>query len=170
MPTKKGAGGRQQNYNPNTGRYEKVDYAKLYYTPPTRKEKAERLRKLKREHLFSRAKHSKDEYLFEVFCEIENTLPYHVEFVNEKKFDPFINDIREFDIITKKCIIEIKGKNAKKSLKQFLQQKRYAEYKHKQHIVFSPQIPTMAKIEYEKHGIRIVKDYKSLINTIKEFE
>ena len=170
MPTKKGAGGRQQNYNPKSGRYEKVDYSNLYDTPPPRKATAKKRKEAKREELFNRAKNSKDKYVFEVFCEIEKDLPYHVQFVNETKFDPFINDIREFDIITQKCIIEVKSKNAKKSLKQFLQQKRFAEYKNKQHIVFAPTIPTMTKIDYEKHGVKIVKDYKSLINVIKEFE
>ena len=41
MPTKKGAGGRQQNYDSRTGRFAKTDYAKLYPpSEPTRKEKA----------------------------------------------------------------------------------------------------------------------------------
>jgi hypothetical protein len=125
---------------------------------------------LKQKELFNRARNSKDKYIFEVFCEIERVLPYHVQFVNENKFDPFINNVREFDIITKKCIIEVKGDKVKRCLKQFLQQKKYAEYKNKQHIVFAPTIPTMTKIDYEKHGIKIVKDYKSLVNTIKEYE
>ncbi len=89
----------------------------------------------------------------------------------KQKIDPFINDIREFDIITQKCIIEVKsGSNGRKMENQFKSQKRYAEYKNKQHIVFAPIIPIMAKIDYEKHGIKIVKDYKSLINKIKEYE
>jgi len=169
MPTKKGAGGRQQNYDSH-GRYAKTDYAKLYYTPPSRKQKAQKRRDAKQEELFNRAKNSKDKYVFEVFCEIETALPYHVQFVNENKFDPFINNSRELDIITKKCIIEVKSNKVKRCLNQFLQQKRYAEYKNKHHIVFAPTIPTMAKIDYEKHGVKIVKDYKSLINAIKEYE
>ena len=170
MPTKKGAGGRQQNYNARTGRYEKIDYAKLYYRPPTRKEKTQKRRESKQEELFSRAKNSKDELVFEVFCEIEKALPFHVQLVNDKKFDPFINDNREFDIITNKCIIEVKSKCASKSLKQFLHQTRYAKSINKQHIVFAPNIRTMTRLDYEKHGITIVKDYASLINTIKEYE
>jgi hypothetical protein len=51
-----------------------------------------------------------------------------------------------------------------------LAQKRYAEYKNKQHIVFSPNIPTMTKLSYEKYGIKIVKDFSTLIKTIKEHE
>ena len=62
------------------------------------------------------------------------------------------------------------NKQVKRCLNQFLQQKKYAECKNKQHIVFAPTIPTMTKIDYEKHGIKIVKDYKSLVNTIKEYE
>lgn len=170
MPTKKGAGGRQQNYDPRTGRFKKTSYLTIEKYKQSRREKRQQRKELKQEELFNRAKNSKDRYVFEVFCEIENALPYHVEFVNETKFDPFINNTRELDIITKKCIIEVKGEKAKKCLNQFLQQQRYAKYKNKQHIVFAPTIPTMAKIDYEKHGVLIVKDYKSLINTIKEYE
>lgn len=170
MPTKKGAGGREQNYNARTGKYEKIDYATLYYTPQTKREKAQRKRNLKQEELFNRALKSRDKYLLETFCEIEKALPYHVQYVNELKFDPFIKDNRELDIITKKCIIEVKDKQVKRCLKQFLAQKRYAEYKNKQHIVFSPNIPTMTKLSYEKYGIKIVKDFSTLIKTIKEHE
>lgn len=137
---------------------------------PSRKERAQHRRELKQEELFNRALKSKDPYLFEVFCEIEMALPYHVQCVNENKFDPFIDRPREFDIITKKCIIEVKSKHAKKCLNQFLQQKRYAESKNKKHIVFAPTMPTMTKIDYERHGVIIVRDYKSLINMIKEYE
>ena len=171
MPTKKGAGGRQQNYNARTGRYEKIDYANLYYKPPSKKEKDEKRRELKQEELFNRAKNSRDELVFEVFCEIEKALPYHVQFVNEKKFDPFINDNREFDIITTKCIIEVKsGTNGRKLVKQFSGQKRYAEYKNRKHIVFAPNLPTMAIINFKKLGFNIVADVKSLIKTLKEYE
>jgi hypothetical protein len=171
MPMKKGAGGRQQNYNAHTGRYEKIDYAKLYYTPPSRKEKAERRRNLKRDELYNRAVKSKDPYLLEVFCEIENALPYHVQFVNEQKFDSFINDNRELDIITKKCIIEVKsGENGRKMEKQFFAQKRYAESKNKQHIIFAPNLPTMARINFEKKGFTITNDLKKLTHFIKEYE
>ncbi|MBO5286254.1 MAG: hypothetical protein J6B16_05090 [Clostridia bacterium] len=170
MPTKKGAGGRQQNYD-SRGRYTKTDYAKLYYTPPSRKEKTQKRKDSKREELFNRARNSKDKYLFEVFCEIEKALPYHVQFVNETKFDPFINDIREFDIITQKCIIEVKsGSNGRKMENQFKSQKRYAEYKNKQHIVFAPNLPIMTIINFKRKGFNITNDIKMIINTIKENE
>jgi hypothetical protein len=85
-------------------------------------------------------------------------------------FTPFINDNRELDIITKKCIIEVKSGKTKKCLQQFLDQKRYAEYRNKQHIVFAPDIHTMTKVDYEKHSVKIVKDFSALIKTIKEYE
>ncbi len=170
MPTKKGAGGRQQNYNPHTGKYAKTDYS-ILVSQPTRKEKAQKREKLRREALYNRAKNSKDKYIFDVYREIDRALPGTVIAVNAEKFDPFINNIREFDIITKKCIIEVKsGTNFSKKLKQFLSQKKYANSKNKAYIVYSPHMQTMSKITYEKSGINIIKDCKSLINTIKEYE
>ena len=69
MPTKKGAGGRQQNYDPHTGRFTKADYAKLYPPrEPTRKEKARKKEEQRREVLYNRAKNSRDPWLFEVFA------------------------------------------------------------------------------------------------------
>jgi hypothetical protein len=57
MPTKKGAGGRQQNYDPRTGRFAKTDYTKLYLPKePTRKEKARKREEERRQNLFNRAK------------------------------------------------------------------------------------------------------------------
>ena len=169
MPTKKGAGGRQQNYDPRTGRFAKTNFFAIETNKPSRKEKARKIREIKQEQLFNRARNSRDKYVFEVFCEIERALPYHVEFVNEKKFDPFINDIREFDIITKKCIIEVKGgSNGRNMENQFLQQKRYAQYKNKQHIVFAPNLPVVAIMNFKKKGFNITNDIKMLINHIKE--
>ena len=172
MPTKKGAGGRQQNYNPRTGRYVKTDYLSLFTKPQlSKKEKARQREKERREFLFNRAKNSRDEYLFDVYCEIEKAFPGTVLHVNEKRFDPFINSPREFDIITKKCIIEVKsGQRGRKLLKQFLSQKKCAEKYNKTHIVIAPQMPTMAIFNFKQHGIKIVKDHLSLINLMKEYE
>jgi hypothetical protein len=86
------------------------------------------------------------------------------------KKDPFVKKRRELDIITKRCIIEVKSGKKPKGLKQFLAQKRYAEALGKKHIVFAPNILTMAKISHEKNGIFIVKDFKTLIDNIKESE
>jgi hypothetical protein len=78
--------------------------------------------------------------------------------------------LREFDIITKKCIIEVKSGKKPKGLVQFLGQKRYAESRNKRHIVFAPNISIPAKKSHEQSGITIVKDYKLLIETVKEHE
>ena len=169
MPTKKGAGGRQQNYDPHTGRFAKTNFFVLPPFQPTRKEKARKKEELRRKNLYDRAKNSKDALVFETFCAIEQELPGSVQFVNESRFDPILNNNREFDIITKKCIIEVKS-GASASLKQFRAQQRFAKSKNKSHIVFAPNMPTMAKIAHEQNGIRITRDYSSLINAIKEHE
>ena len=171
MPTKKGAGGRQQNYDPHTGRFAKTDYEKLYPPrQPTRKEQARKREEERRRNLFNRAKNSIDPLLFEVFCEIERNLPGAVQLVNERIFDPFMNKTREFDIITNKCIIEVKSSGKPNGLTQFLGQKTYAESKNKKHIVFAPNIFTAARRSHERSGITIIKDYKMLIEAIKEHE
>lgn len=172
MPTKKGAGGRQQNYDPHTGRFAKTDYAKLYPPrEPTRKEKARKREAMRREILFNRAKNSRDPLVFDVFCEIESELPGSVQFVNEEKFDSALGRPRELDIITKKCIIEVKsGPKPSHALKQFLGQKRYAESRGKIHIVYAPEMPTMAKNEHRKSGIIITGNLQKLIKIIKEHE
>lgn len=172
MPTKIGAGGRQQNYDPHTGRFAKTDYAKLFpLREPTRKEKARKREEQRREALFNRARNSRDPLVFEVFCEIESNLPGAVQFVNEYRFDPFLGTERELDIITKKCIIEVKsGKKPKKALKQFLGQQQFAESIQKKHIVFSPTMPLMAKNEHRKSGITITGHMEHLIKFIKENE
>ena len=40
----------------------------------------------------------------------QNALPYHVQFVNEQKFDSFINNNRGLDILAKRCIIEVNNR------------------------------------------------------------
>ena len=127
MPTKKGAGGRQQNYDPHTGRFAKTDYAKLCYTPPSRREKAKKREAARREVLYNRANNSNDDYLFEVYTHIEQELPGSVQFINEKFYDTLSMKKRELDIVTRKCIIEVKGKKVRSCLSQFLEQKRFAE-------------------------------------------
>ena len=172
MPTKKGAGGRQQNYSSRTGRYIKTDYAKLYpLRELTRREKARRKEDNRREAIFNRARNSKDPLLFDVYFAIETEFPGSVQFVNIEIIDPIIGRPRELDIITKKCIIEVKsGPKPKGALRQFLGQKQFATSKNKQHIVFAPNMPTMAKIQHQNNGITITSNIRELINLIKEYE
>ena len=94
-----------------------------------------------------------------------------MQFVNEEKFDSALGRARELDIITRKCIIEVKsGPKPSRALKQFLGQKRYAENRGKNHIVFAPEMPTMAKNEHRKSGIIITGNLQKLIKLIKEYE
>lgn len=166
MPVKRGAGGKLQNYDSH-GRYAKTNYSFLYEVKPSRKEKARRKEEARREALYHRAKNSKDPYLLEVFLAIEKEMPGEVTGVNEIRFDPNIGHPREFDILTKKCIIEVKGK-AKGSLSQLRAQQKYAEEHRKKHIVFSPDIPYGREKEYIKNGINIVKDFCVLLQIMRE--
>ena len=94
-----------------------------------------------------------------------------MQIVNEEKMDPFLGRPRELDIVTKKCIIEVKsGPKPSRALKQFLGQKKYANSKGKNHIVFAPEMPTMAKNEHRKSGIAITGNLQRLITLIKEYE
>ena len=77
---------------------------------------------------------------------------------------------REFDIITKKCIIEVKSGAKPKGLTQFLAQKRFAESRNKKHIVFAPNMLNAAKRTHERSGIVILKDSKLLIDMIKRYD
>lgn len=62
------------------------------------------------------------------------------------------------------------GSNGRKMEQQFKSQKRYAEYKNKQHIVFAPNLPVIAIMNFNKKGINITNDIKMLIKHIKENE
>ena len=171
MPTKKGAGGRQQNYDPHTGRFAKTNFFVLPPIQPTRKEKAQKRERERRKLLYNRARNSRDPLIFEVFCAIEKELPGAVQFVNEEKNDPFLGKPRELDIVTKKCIIEVKsGPKPRGALRQFLGQKQFAEFENKHHIVFAPKMPTMAKNQHRKVGITITSKLEKLIDLIREHE
>ena len=97
-------------------------------------------------------------------------MPGSVQHANEKVYDSNIKRTREFDIITKKCIIEIKSKSVARCLRQFLLQKNYADNNKKHHVVFAPDILFNTKSAYEKCGVKIVKTTTELINFIKENE
>ena len=93
-----------------------------------------------------------------------------MQFVNEKVIDPFLGRKREFDIMAKKCIIEVKSGEASRRLKQLQGQKKYAESRNKCHILYAPDIRLATKKDYEKNGIMIKTTTKELIQQIKENE
>jgi hypothetical protein len=89
--------------------------------------------------------------VFDVFCAIESELPGSVQFVNEEKFDPGLGRSRELDIITKKCIIEVKsGSKPRGALKQFLGQKQYAESRGKNILFLHPKCRQWRKMSIGK--------------------
>ena len=169
MATKIGAGGRQQNYDPHTGRYTSTTFCR---PPEIVEEEKKRLNeRLRREELFNRAQNSRDPLVFETFRAIESALPGHVQAVNIKEREPDTKKLREFDIITKKCIIEVKSKHhLKKAKRQFKAQKIYAEKKHKYHLVYAPNVAQKTVLDFSQAGYRILKTHTDLINAIKEYE
>lgn len=169
MPTKKGAGGRQQNYD-SRGRYSKTYYFTFETPKISKREKARRKEEKRRSELYERASVSKDKYLFDVYLALEKNFPGIVLGVNVFKYDENIKKIREFDIIAKKYIIEIKGESVKKCTKQFLSQKKYCEVHKKDYLVFSPNINGMRKYAYFKMGIKIFCTINEMISFIKEMK
>ncbi len=167
MPVKRGAGGKLQNYDSH-GRYAKTNYSFLYEVKPSRKEKARRKEDARREALYHRAKNSKDPYLLEVFLAIEKEMPGEVVSVNAIKEDCNNHQKREFDIITKKCIIEVKGGTAKNKTKQYFAQKRFAEEHRKDYIIIAPNMAYGTKKFLQNEGFHIVANTTDLIQEMKK--
>lgn len=166
MRTKKGAGGRQQNYDSH-GRYAKT----VYQAPPlSRREKSEIRRKNVIEKFCIAADKKRDPLVKQVLLKIEEAIPYAVQCVNENKFDALHNKVREFDIITRRVIIEIKSGKARHVLSQLVEQKEYADYRNKKYVVFAPNIAFGTKNEYNRNGIEIKTNIHDLIKFIKENE
>jgi hypothetical protein len=162
-----GAGGRLQNYD-SKGRYCKNNY--FDFTPPvfTKKEIRRRKEEKRRQELYEKAKSSDNAYVFDVYLALEKAMPGAVIGVNEKLIDANIGRLREFDIITKKCIIEVKSKKASKSEKQLLAQLKYANLHNMKHFLYSPTIPRATKYQYEKKGIDVSTTLDELIRKLKE--
>ena len=117
----------------------KTDYSKLYPSrEPSRKEKAQKRELARREELSNRASNSKD---------------------------PLLGKPRELDIITKKCLIEIKTGKASRRLKQLQGQQQYAKHIGKQHVLYAPDIHNNTFKDYEKNGITIKKQLMNYYNT-----
>ncbi len=161
-----GAGGKLQNYD-SKGRYCKNNY--FDFTPPafTKKEIRKRKEEKRRQELYERAEKSDDPYIFDVYLALEKAMPGVVIGVNEYLFDENIRDKREFDIITKKCIIEVKSK-AIKCENQLLAQVRYTDLHKIRHFLYTPTINRTRKYEYEKKGINVSKTLEELVRKVKE--
>lgn len=168
MPKKKGAGGRLQNYDPNTGRYKKstniLENLTINKMHPTKAQKD----KMRMNYLINCAKNKGDKYVLDALLYIEKYLPHSVLAVNCLRMDPNIEKIRELDIITTHHVIEVKGGKGGRLLKQLISQKKYADSINKKYVVFSPNIAKVRKYEYNKCGIHIVTSLKELIDYLKE--
>ncbi len=165
MPLKKGAGGRAQNYDPHTGRY-----ASTHYQPPplTKREKAQKRLEAHLKNLYDIIIKKDDPLVAEVFTILAKEIPHHIIHANHKTNDDIHHKDREFDIITQRCLVEIKSGKARRCLTQLLEQKEYACSNHKKHILFAPDISKGTKRAYENQGITIVRTTEQLISFVKE--
>ena len=84
------------------------------------------------------------------------------------KYDKNINDTREFDIVAKGCIIEVKGDSAKRCLSQFKAQKLYCEQNNKDYYVYAPDISIPRFKSYYNSGIPIYTSLTPIITKMKE--
>ncbi len=164
-----GAGGKLQNYD-SKGRYCKNNY--FDFTPPafTKKEIRRRKEEKRRQELYEKAKNSDDAYVFDVYLALEKAMPGVVIGVNEYLYDENIKDKREFDIITKKCIIEVKSGDVVKREKQFLAQLKYTKFHGVQYFIFAPDLNRIRTYQYTKDGFNISKTLDELIRKVKEIQ
>ena len=178
MPLKKNKSGKLQYYDPHTGRYghmdpkQKLELFIANYLQGTRRPKLSRKERLEltRNALEMRAKNSDDAYLYTVFKTIDANFNYCIQNVNQKFFDENLNGHREFDIVTKHTIIEIKSGKATKKSKQLLGQQQYAKAHNKAHIVYAPEISYATKREYVKMGLCITTTMNELLNELRRYE
>ncbi len=177
MPLKRNKSGKLQYYDSRTGRYGhmspelkiKMFFETMNGPPRPKPSKRERL-ELMRQALENRARNSPDKYLYEVFKVIDANFDHCIQYINQKLLDKNINHTREFDIITKHTIIEIKSGKATKKTKQLFGQLQYAKAHNKAHIVYAPEISYATKREYVKMGICITTNINELLNEIRRYE
>ena len=167
MPYKKGPNNTLRFYDTHTGRYASMPFMSFAPAPKNKKSYEERLKE-KREMLYNRAIKSKDKYLYDIFIFIENNFPGEVSLINDKIYHKEIKSTREIDLVTKKCIIEIKSGKVKHRSKQFLAQKDFAKDYNKHHIVYAPDITDKKLIELKNKGIDVVRKKEDLLERIKK--
>lgn len=168
MPLKPGPNGTMRKYSSFNGRYEKMTIDEMFSYFANNKKATKEQKKINRQKdLDARAAKSKDPYLYEVYKFIESRFPYSTEFINEKVFINKISGAREMDIITKKCIIEIKSGKKPRASTQGLIQKDYASKHGRKAIIYAPNILPRVKLEYQKHGLTICSNKDELYKEMK---
>lgn len=166
MPYKKGPNGTLRAYSSSNGRYTKmsIDQILQQLCNTESKKKSGREKQRERiENLLSRARHSKDEGIYDLCLFIESNKPGTLKHVNENLYDKRLCDTREVDIVTSKAIIEVKSRTAKHALKQFLAQKQLSEDFGKKYYVYAPNISDARYNEYTKQGITVIRTKEQLL-------
>ena len=90
------------------------------------------------QNLANRANNSKDKNVFEIYLALEQLRPGSVRHINEVLRDQVSKKDREIDIITDKCVYEIKSGKAKHKVKQFSAQLEFAKSRNKDYVIYSP--------------------------------
>lgn len=135
MPIKAGPNGTTRHYDSRTGRY-----CSGFSIPQTTKNKKTFAEKEKEriQNLANKAENSKDKNIFEIYSLLEQLRPGSVRHINEVLRDQVSKKDREIDIITDKCVYEIKSGKAKHKVKQFNAQLEFAKGRNKDYVIYSP--------------------------------
>ncbi len=175
MRKKKNKAGNMQNYD-SKGRYceDPIKKKLRLESEKAAKEAHEYERKIRNrltflENLRNRVARKNDPYLCEAFDLIANARRDCIIDANFKTWDDVNHCNREFDIRTKRCLIEVK-KTGKGSSNQLLAQKAYCDKKNLYHIVYSPEMPYGRVCAFRQKGLTIITKRNGLTDIIKRYE
>jgi len=166
MPLKRGPNNTFRFYSSATGRYEKNP---LQYLEIIQKKK---LTKKERDILVfqsfcNRAKQVGDPLLLETYKIIYQSYPRTVKHIGEKVFIPKEKRSREFDIICKNAIVEVKSSTHPQHVAQLLAQKDYADDVGLKHIIYAPNIASKPKKTYLEFGLIVATSSQELIKELE---
>lgn len=102
--------------------------------------------------------------MFEIYSIIEKISPGSVTHINHKYYDKETNKYREFDIMSKTTIYEIKSGKARHKYKQYSAQKNIADRLKKNYVVFSPNSSNYQINVLKKCGINIFNDIENFVD------
>lgn len=167
MPYKKGPNGTLRAYCSRNGRYTKMTpeqmMQQLFAVSSKRKKSNAEKEQERIGNILNRARHSKDEYLYELCLYIEDCRPGVLRHTNIHLYDKQLHSTREVDIVTARSLIEVKSKTGKHALKQFLAQKKLSESLGKRYYVFAPNMSDARFDEYSRWGIPVIRTKEKLI-------
>ena len=163
MPMKTGGGGKPQEYDPSNGRYGHGFMTSGGSSSCLLSQKNEKQTKAssRRKRMDEAAAKSDDPLLFDVYCRIQKAVPDCVMKVNENyRLSP--TERGEIDIETRHLVIEVKSGSVKHFAKQFFRERKYADKRHKELIIFAPFISATRKSVAEKMGFTIITSFGEL--------